>query len=467
MSDAPSAQGDAPLLRRIFDIVPDDAPPEGPAARFAEAALARNKREGMELALRARWIALAVIAVMLPLVGPGWEMLWFHGMLALLAVNGWLQRRVARVGRSSLEVFLIVADLAIMTAFLLLPNPLSDEALPTAMAYRFATFKYLLLFLAFATLAYHWRTVWGMGVMGTLIWLGGFGLVALFGARDPALSEATRQAFGSGASLADLLDPNASQGFIRVQEAVVMLLIAGTLATAQRRSARLLMSHAGLERERANLARYFSPNVVEELSSNDEPLKRVRTQNVAVLFVDIVGFTRLTEGRDPAEVIDDLREFHRRMETEVFRHDGTLDKYLGDGLMATFGSPVASERDAADALRCALAMIDSVASWNEDRAARGEAPIRASFGVHTGAAVLGDIGADRLEFAVIGETVNVASRVEALTRPLGATLAATDEAVRRARQAGPDCGPLLEGLERRDPQEIRGLDRRVEVWTLA
>ena len=279
------------------------------------------------------------------------------------------------------------------------------------------------------------------------------------------LTDAVRQAFGPEASLAGLLDPDSPQGFIRVQEAVVMLLIAGTLATSQRRSARLLMSHAGLERERANLARYFSPNVVEELSGNDEPLKRIRTQNVAVLFVDIVGFTRFSEGRDPAEVIGALREFHRRMETEVFRHDGTLDMYLGDGLMATFGSPVASDRDAADALRCALAMMESVAEWNTARAARGETPIRAAFGVHSGAAVLGDIGANRLEFAVIGDTVNVASRVEALTRPLGATLAATDEAVRRARE-GDGCGTLLEDLVRRESQEIRGLDRRVDVWTL-
>ena len=101
------------------------------------------------------------------------------------------------------------------------------------------------------------------------------------------------------------------------------------------------------------------------------------------------------------------------MEEAVFAHGGTLDKYLGDGLMATFGTPFASERDALNALDCARAMMDSVARWNETRAARGEPPIRASVGLHYGPAVLGDIGANRLEFAVIGNTVNVASRIEA------------------------------------------------------
>src|SRR5262249_56203595 len=87
----------------------------------------------------------------------------------------------------------------------------------------------------------------------------------------------------------------------------------------------LLVSHAGIERERSNLARYFSPNVVEQLSKNDEPLKQVRTENVAVLFIDIVGFTAYADGRSPADVIRTLRLFHERMEREIFRHGGTLD----------------------------------------------------------------------------------------------------------------------------------------------
>src|ERR1700735_2949743 len=103
--------------------------------------------------------------------------------------------------------------------------------------------------------------------------------------------------------------------------------------------------------ERGNLARYFSPNVVEELSGHDEPLRQVRTQNVAVLFVDIVGFTAFADARTPDEVVRTLREFHALMEREVFRHSGTLDKYLGDGLMATLGTPFGGTADALNGAR--------------------------------------------------------------------------------------------------------------------
>ena len=183
-----------------------------------------------------------------------------------------------------------------------------------------------------------------------------------------------------------------------------------------------------------------------------------------------VGRFSAFPGRPVVTRIDDgantLRQFHQRMESEVFSHSGTLDKYLGDGLMATFGTPIASDADAVNALRCARAMMRSMAEWNVERERAGEAPIRASFGLHYGPAVLGDIGSNRLEFAVIGNTVNVASRIEALTRGLKAELAATDDLLERARKEnGADDG-LLSDLVRHDGVAIRGLEEKMAVWTL-
>ncbi len=169
------------------------------------------------------------------------------------------------------------------------------------------------------------------------------------------------------------------------------------------------------------------------MSGNDEPLKQVRTQNVAVLFADIVGFTAYADGRGPIEVIGTLRLFHERMEREVFRHGGTLDKYLGDGLMATFGTPFAGDSDAVNALRCAQAMIGSIAELNRERKNRNEPPIQVSVGLHYGQVVLGDIGFNRLEFAVIGTAVNAASRLETLTREFGCAIVASDDLVQQAR----------------------------------
>ena len=192
-----------------------------------------------------------------------------------------------------------------------------------------------------------------MGFWTSAVWAVGVGWAYLQPETHAELSERVRAAIGSDVRMFHIINPSSIGIPARFQEITVFLIVAMTLALAVRRSNALLISHAGIERERANLARYFSPNVVEQLSGNDEPLTQVRTQNVAVLFADIVDFTAYTDGRSPMEVIGTLRQFHERMEREVFRHSGTLDKYLGDGLMATFGTPFASDSDAGNALRCA------------------------------------------------------------------------------------------------------------------
>ena len=435
--------------------------------KFTEAALERHKREGMELAIRARWVALAVIAVMLPFINPSFEIIYYLALLGALALTAWAQRHVARVGLSRQELLLMYCDLAIMTIAIIVPNPLSDADWPLAMAFRYGGFMYFYILLVGAVLAYSWRTLFAFGIWTTIFWVLAILFASVLATDYPALTEAAYAAFGSDAELAELLDPNNPLIFIRVQEIVVLLIVTVTLAISGRRTSRLLHGHAALERERANLARYFSPNVVEELSQNDEPLKQIRTQNIAVLFVDIVGFTRYSADRTPQEVIVTLRQFHQRMEDEVFRHNGTLDKYLGDGLMATFGTPIASDADALNALRCGRSMIDSMAAWNAERAAAGEPPIQASFGLHYGPAVLGDIGSNRLEFAVIGNTVNVASRVEALTRNLSVELAATQDLLEQVRSESNGDDQVLSDLTRHDGQEIRGLDARMTVWTLS
>lgn len=153
------------------------------------------------------------------------------------------------------------------------------------------------------------------------------------------------------------------------------------------------------------------------------------------------------------------------MENEVFRHSGTLDKYLGDGLMATFGTPSTGPDDAGNALRCARAMIAAVETLNTARKVRGEATLRPSFGLHYGDVILGDIGANRLEFAVIGQTVNIASRLEALTRELGVALVASDALIAQAHEE-PGAGQQdFAGLESCSARPIRGVAEPLALWT--
>jgi adenylate cyclase len=163
-------------------------------------------------------------------------------------------------------------------------------------------------------------------------------------------------------------------------------------------------------------------------------------------------------------VINLLRGFHGRMEEVVFAHGGTLDKYIGDAVMANFGTPHTGPCDASDALACATAMADAITEWNHQRTADGNEPVRAGIGLHYGSVVLGDIGsAHRLEFAVIGDTVNVASCLEHLTRSLGAAIVAGGDLVAEVRREG-GGEALLEGFRERSGQEISGRSEAITVW---
>jgi adenylate cyclase len=440
---------------------------ETDTVQFAQAALAAAKREGLRLAVRARYVALAVIACLLPIINPAWEQLYYVALLGLFALIGWAQVKVGRVGVSRPELALLFCDLALLTFVIVGPNPFGSGHWPAAMQLHFGNFIYFFVILSGATLAYSWRTVIAVGTWTSALWIIGIAWVWWQPDRDPALTARIAAAIGSDHRLFQLISPNSIVFGERIQEIVVFMIVAVTLAVAVRRSNDLLIRHAAVERERGNLARYFSPNVVEELSGHDEPLKQVRTQNVAVLFVDIVGFTAFADARTPDEVVRTLREFHALMEQEVFRHSGTLDKYLGDGLMATFGTPFVGKADAINALRCAQAMMAAADRWNNQRKTAGEIPIRVCFGLHYGPVVLGDIGVTCLEFAVIGSTVNAASRLEALTRALGCALVASDDLVRQARTELDSAEAVFRPLMAQAPQTIRGLEQPIAVWTQA
>ena len=262
---------------------------------------------------------------------------------------------------------------------------------------------------------------------------------------------------------------DASAFFIadRLQEIVVLIVVAWLLGLVMLRSRRLAERQITAERERANLARYFSPNIVDEIARRDRPFASVREQPVAVLFSDIVGFTKLAESQTPTETIDILRGYHQRVERAVFDHGGTLDKFLGDGVMATFGTPETGEHDAFDALACARDIVRAMEDWNRVLQLDGAPPIRVSIGLHYGPVVIGDLGsARRLELAVLGDTVNVASRLEHRTRDLGCSIVLSDHLLHAARaNRRADADHIFTALEQKDPIELRGRAEPIPVWT--
>jgi adenylate cyclase len=221
------------------------------------------------------------------------------------------------------------------------------------------------------------------------------------------------------------------------------------------------------ERARSNLARYFSPNIVEMLAVQDEPLGAVRRQNVAVMFADIVGFTRMAEAMAPEAVVTMLRRFHDHMTAEIFTCGGTVDKYIGDSIFAVFGVPTASDSDAGNALNCADRMLAALGGWNEERARDGEASLAIGIGLNYGPAVLGDVGSKHsMSFTVIGDTVNTAARLQGLTRTLDTPLVVADAVVDAVKAGGDaEARAALTHLCDAGEHELRGRLRPVRIWT--
>lgn len=196
---------------------------------------------------------------------------------------------------------------------------------------------------------------------------------------------------------------------------------------------------------RAAFAGFVSPAVLGEiLSGNLQPQLGGERREICLLFSDIRGFTTLSESLPPEDVTRLLDRYFSRMVAAIHAHGGTLDKFMGDGIMAFFGAPQVRENACDDAFAAARSMLAALAEFNAELAAEGRPPLAIGIGLNFGAAVVGYIGAaDRHEYTAIGDAVNAASRIEGLTKEAGYPLLASRAVVERLADSG-DFVPLGE-----------------------
>jgi adenylate cyclase len=188
-----------------------------------------------------------------------------------------------------------------------------------------------------------------------------------------------------------------------------------------------------------------------------------REQNAAILFVDLAGFTRRSEHMTPSETAHFLREFHALVEQAALAEGGVLEQFTGDGAMVIFGLPAPSVGDAAAALSCARRLSIDVTAWGRAVGAKGGTPVSVRIGLHYGPVLITRVGGRmQIHLTATGDTVNVASRLEALTRSLDATIVASDALIAAVREAGRT--DLVAGFESLPPQTIRGRDEKIGIW---
>lgn len=181
-------------------------------------------------------------------------------------------------------------------------------------------------------------------------------------------------------------------------------------------------AHERMNREqsaRAAFARFMPEHIIQELVENPQKFQLGGTnRRVTVLFCDVRGFAKLAHRARPETIVDLLNILFTEMAAEIFKHHGTLNKYLGDGLMALFGAPVKGDTDALDAVAAAIGMQKRIRAVNAQLTAKRLPNVTLGIGINTGEATVGCIGAEqRLEYTAIGDTVNVAARIEGIAKP--------------------------------------------------
>ena len=202
-------------------------------------------------------------------------------------------------------------------------------------------------------------------------------------------------------------------------------------------------------RAREHLGAYLPRAVAEAALSETHLGLDGKRLDVAVLFSDLRGFTSYGEQLPPEQLVAELNAYLDAMMGTIADHGGIIDKFIGDSIMAVFGVPSPAPDDAARAIRAAHAMQTTLAEHNRHREALGRPPLKQGIGVHHGPVAAGNIGnRSRLQFTVIGDTVNIASRLEAHTKEAGTTILISEAAVESARRIDDPALPKLRFLRR-------------------
>lgn len=255
-----------------------------------------------------------------------------------------------------------------------------------------------------------------------------------------------------GALYADRLDPFAA---FKPDDLELISAVAAQTAIAVENA----RAHERLAREevaRANYSRFLPEVVVKQMLENPDSFKLGGvSQTITILFADIRGFTRISEHAPPEKIVSLLNRYFSAMTEIIFAHGGTLDKYLGDGLMALFGAPTATPDDASNALNAAVAMQRRMLGINRELHDEGFQEIGVGMGLHTGEVVVGYIGSDRRsEYTAIGDTVNTSSRLESNAR--GGEILISDATAKGAHSRYK--------LKPREPIMVKNRQQPVNLW---
>ena len=300
---------------------------------------------------------------------------------------------------------------------------------PPAFYLKAPTLLYVFIFIALRTLRFELRylVLAGAGAAAGWLFLLGFAIV-----QDPMGSPVTRDYVLYMTSAKVLLGGEFDKIFS-------ILIVTFVLAIGMWRARTMLVRAVAEGTAASELKRFFPPDVARRIVTADEAIRpgMAEARDAATMFIDLRGFTPLSRSLQPQQVIALLADYQARLVPIIRRHGGSIDKFLGDGILASFGAVRPSSTYAADALRAVDALVAAADVWRQERTADGKATPAVGVGVAAGPILFGAVGTEaRLEYTVIGDAVNLAAKLEKQCKVERATALASADAFATAQAQG-------------------------------
>jgi adenylate cyclase len=349
----------------------------------------------------------------------------------------------------------VVADLALLLTMIWSFHIQYDQ--PASFYLKAPTLLYVFIFIALRALRFEARYVILAGLVSAGGWLL---LVAYVITVDPHDNMITRDYVAYMTSNSVLLGAE-------FDKIISILTVTAILSVALMRARRLLERSVIEAAAAKDLTRFFSPAIADKITQSDTQIRpgQGEAREAAILMIDIRGFTALANDMEPSQLVGLLTEYEARMVPVIQAHGGNIDKFLGDGILSTFGAVLPTETYAADAMRAVDALHQAYLDWKAERVAAGLRPVDIGMAVATGRIVFGAVGDEtRLEYTVIGDPVNLCAKLEKHNRTAASVALTTRESYGLARRQG--YVPPKECPERSGDM-VGGVDYPIDTIVLA
>jgi adenylate cyclase len=350
----------------------------------------------------------------------------------------------------------MVADMALLMALIFSFH--LKYAQPAAFYLKVPTLLYVFVFIALRALRFEARFVLFTGFTAIVGWalLVYYVTTGYGGPENPYTDD-----------FVDYMTSNTLLLHAEINKMLAVLITTLVLALAIARARHLLVRSVAEGAAARDLSRFFDPGVAQRIRSAAMVVKagEGELRDVAILTVDLRGFTRLSTELRPDEVMKLLQDYQGRVCPQIVSNGGSIDKFLGDGILASFGAVAPSPTAAADALRAADAVVAATDRWAAERQAAGRAPLGVGLAISSGRVVFGAVGdGERLEFTVIGDAVNFAAKLEKHNKDEG-TRALTDAATYALAERQGYQPPVAR--QRRLGRQVAGVADSVDIVVLA